>query len=82
MVFVFVLVLALWAGMMTVMDTSSRSRMTRFLRRWAGLPTPGTGTRTGATGTSLTGTGGSGTGGSIDLGGEPTAPGTNGQPRA
>lgn len=78
-VFVFVLVLAMWAGMMSVLDTSSRSRVTRFLRRWAGLPTPGTGTgtRTGATGTSATGTGGSGTGGSIDLGGEPTAPGGN-----
>lgn len=38
------LVALMWTGMMMVMDTSSRSPVTRMLRRWAGLPTSGTGT--------------------------------------
>jgi hypothetical protein len=39
------LVVLMWAGMAFVMDTSSRSPVTRFLRRWAGLP-PGSTTGT------------------------------------
>lgn len=41
------LVALMWAGMAFVMDTSSRSPVTRLLRRWAGLPTSGTGLQTG-----------------------------------
>jgi hypothetical protein len=56
--FVLLLVLAMWGGMMYVLDASSRSRLTLFLRRWAGLPTTGTGTA-GTPGTgSAPGTGG------------------------
>jgi hypothetical protein len=36
------LVVLMWGGVMMVMDTSSRSPVTRFLRRWAGLPAVGT----------------------------------------
>jgi hypothetical protein len=43
-----VIVLALgalmWSGMAVVMDPAPRSPVTRMLRRWAGLPTSGTGT--------------------------------------
>jgi hypothetical protein len=43
-----VIVLALgalmWSGMAAVMDPAPRSPVTRMLRRWAGLPTSGTGT--------------------------------------
>jgi hypothetical protein len=63
-VLVIVLVLAMWGGMMYLLDASSRSRVTRVLRKWAGLPTAGTG------GSVVTGTGGTPTPGSV------TAPGT------
>jgi hypothetical protein len=63
--FIVVLVLLMWVGMLYVIDTSSRSRVTRMLRRWAGLPMATAATRTGGTpgtpGTSITGTSGSGT---------------------
>lgn len=39
-------VLAMWAGMVSVVNGTSRTGVTRLLRRWAGLPatsTPGTG---------------------------------------
>lgn len=36
---ILMLVASMWAGMVLVMDTSSRSPVTRMLRRWAGLPT-------------------------------------------
>ncbi|MDY3559532.1 protein kinase [Gemmata sp. JC673] len=51
------LVTLMWTGMMMVMDTSSRSPVTRLLRRWAGLPTSGTST----TGTTASGLAGAGT---------------------
>jgi hypothetical protein len=38
-VVVSLLVVLMWLGMVTVMDTSARSPVTRLLRRWAGLPT-------------------------------------------
>jgi len=41
-VVVLVLVALMWSGMVLVMDTSSRSPVTRLLRRWAGLPTGNT----------------------------------------
>ena len=44
------LVALMWGGVMMVMDTSSRSPVTRFLRRWAGLPTGGTVGTIGTTG--------------------------------
>ena len=39
---VLVLVALMWFGMMSGMDSTSRSPVTRLLRRWAGLPTSGT----------------------------------------
>lgn len=48
--FILVMVLVMWAGMMSVVDSSSRSRVTRLLRRWAGLPLPTAGTRSAGTG--------------------------------
>ena len=48
--FILVMVLVMWAGMMSVVDSSSRSRVTRLLRRWAGLPLPTTGPRSAGTG--------------------------------
>ncbi len=36
---ILVLVVLMWAGMVLVLDTSSRSPVMRLLRRWAGLPT-------------------------------------------
>jgi hypothetical protein len=58
-----VLVLALgalmWSGMAVVMDPAPRSPVTRMLRRWAGLPTSGTGT------SATAGTGGAGFGSSL-----------------
>lgn len=56
-VVVIVLVLAMWGGMMYLLDASSRSRLTRFLRKWAGLPTAGTGATGTGTGGSVPGTG-------------------------
>lgn len=47
-------VVAMWAGMLSVVDGSSRSRVTRLLRRWAGLPA-GTATGTSSTSTPATG---------------------------
>ena len=59
--FILILIAIMWAGMMSVIDGSSRSRVTRFLRRWAGLPT--------ATSTpAVTGTSGSATSGSASSG--------------
>jgi hypothetical protein len=71
------LVLVLWAGMMSIVDASPRSRVLRFLRRWVPLPIPftGTGTHTGTAGTGTGRTGGAGTSGSIPVSGEPTAGG-------
>jgi hypothetical protein len=56
--FVLVLVLAMLAGIMYLLDASSRSPVTRVLRKWAGLPTAGTGV-SGTTGTAGTPTPGS-----------------------
>lgn len=47
--FFVLLIVLVWVGMMYVLDSSSRSPVTLYLRRWAGIPPPG--------GTSLTGTG-------------------------
>ena len=57
--FILILIAILWAGMMSVVDGSSRSRVTRFLRRWAGLPTAATSTPavTGTSGSATTGSG-------------------------
>lgn len=52
--FLVLLVTALIIGMMSVFDGAPKSRVTRFLRRWAGLPTGTTGPST-ATATSSTG---------------------------
>jgi hypothetical protein len=40
-VLVLILVALMWSGMALVMDPTPRSPVTRFLRRWAGLPTGG-----------------------------------------
>lgn len=58
--FILVLVGFMWAGMMSVIDGSSRSRVTRFLRRWAGLPTA-------TSAPAVTGTSGSVTSGNSSL---------------
>ena len=59
--FILVMVLVMWAGMISVVDASSKSRVTRLIRRWAGLPSATSGTRTAGTGwsggTSTSGTG-------------------------
>lgn len=47
-----------WTGTVSVLDGAPKSRITRFLRRWAGLPTGSVGTM----GTFGRGTAGSGTG--------------------
>jgi hypothetical protein len=70
--FVLVLVGAMWAGMVSMVDGSSQSRVTRFLRRWAGLPTATSGTRTAGTGTAGTGTAGSASAGPMPVSAEPT----------
>ncbi len=50
-VLILVLVIVMWIGMMSVLDGSSKSRVSRLLRRWAGLPpSTATGTRTPGTG--------------------------------
>jgi hypothetical protein len=50
------LVAAMWVGLTTLTDSSSKSRMTRVLRRWAGLPTGGAaGTGTAETGAAAPG---------------------------
>ena len=55
---ILVLVALMWGGMVMVMDTSSRSPVTRLLRRWAGLPTSATsGTVGSGTGSSVLGAG-------------------------
>ncbi len=38
-VVVFVVVALMWTGTVSVLDGAPKSRVTRFLRRWAGLPT-------------------------------------------
>jgi hypothetical protein len=45
-VVVLLTVLAMWAGMVSVVDGAPRTGVTRLLRRWAGLPA---GTNTGGT---------------------------------
>ena len=63
--FILVMVLVMWAGMISVVDASSKSRVTRLIRRWAGLPSSTSGTRTAGTGwSSGTSTSGTGTGSS------------------
>jgi hypothetical protein len=62
---VLVLVLVMWIGMMSVVDASSKSRVTRMLRRLAGLPAPSGGSRTPGSGSA--GTTGSATSGSGEL---------------
>lgn len=53
-ILVLVLVALMWGGMILVMDTSSRSPVTRFLRRWTGLQSSATaGTFGTSTGSSL-----------------------------
>ncbi|WP_439620473.1 serine/threonine-protein kinase [Gemmata sp.] len=44
--FLLLIIVLMWAGTVSVLDASPKSRMTRLLRRWAGLPT-GTGTGVG-----------------------------------
>ena len=74
-----VLVALMWSGMVLVMDPTPRSPVTRFLRRWAGLPTSGTastfGTTRAAAGSSLpaagTARGDSGSGAPTPSQGEP-----------
>jgi hypothetical protein len=44
--FVLTLLALMTVGMMSVFDAAPRSRVTRFLRRWAGLPTGTAGTGT------------------------------------
>lgn len=62
-----VVVGVVWAGTVAVLDGAPKSRVTRLLRRWAGLPTGGTGTASAATGTmgtaGLSGTGAAASGG-------------------
>jgi hypothetical protein len=48
--FLFVVLAIVWAGTVSVLDGAPKSRVTRLLRRWAGLPT-GTGMSTGTMGT-------------------------------
>src|SRR5439155_20742541 len=50
---VLVLGLILWGGMIYVQDTASKTRLTRLLRRWAGLPKGGP---HGTSGTATSGT--------------------------
>ncbi len=69
---VLMLVVLMWTGMVFVMDTSSRSPVTRLLRRWAGLPTSGTGGTGGTAGASV---GGSVTGAGTARGGDTILPG-------
>ncbi|MDB5312516.1 MAG: hypothetical protein JWO38_6718 [Gemmataceae bacterium] len=73
LMFVLVLILVMWAGMMSVVDATSSSRITRFMRRWAGLPIATSSTRT--AGADGPGSGGSTTGRSIAVAAEPTAVG-------
>ena len=49
--FVLTLFAALTIGMISVLDGAPKSRVTRFLRRWAGLPTGTIGTGTSSAGT-------------------------------
>jgi hypothetical protein len=67
--FILVLVALMWVGMMAVLNTSSKSRVTQLLRRWAGLPAAAGGPRSfgsmGSAGTFSSGSGsGSGSSGS------------------
>jgi len=38
--FLILVILVMWTGTVSVLDSSPKSRMTRLLRRWAGLATP------------------------------------------
>ena len=79
---VLVLVGLMWGGMVFVMDTSSRSPVTRLLRRWAGLPTTATGGTTGtAAAGSVTGTG-TARGGETGPGSVRASAGVSGKPKA
>jgi hypothetical protein len=49
-----ILVGLMWAGMMMVMNTSSRSPVTQLIRRWAGLPTATSGSSIPASGAPAT----------------------------
>jgi hypothetical protein len=73
-VLVMVLVALMWAGMVSVMDTSARSPVTRLLRRWAGLPTSSAGT----TGSTARGAGSSLPGGGTPRDGATPTPGGSG----
>jgi hypothetical protein len=53
--FVLTLLTVLTIGMTSVLDGAPKSRVTRFLRRWAGLPTGTVGTGTAGTGTASAG---------------------------
>lgn len=55
-VFLLLIVSVMWLGTVSVLDASPRSRMTRLLRRWAGLPTASAGTGVGG-GTQTIGSG-------------------------
>jgi hypothetical protein len=50
-IIVLVLMALMWGGMIVVMDPTTRSPITRLLRRWAGLPTSSTVGTIGAPGT-------------------------------
>jgi hypothetical protein len=71
-ILVVVLVTLMWAGMALVMDPTPRSPVTRFLRRWAGLPTGGTAATFGT----------AGTGSSLPAGGTPRGDGGTPTPGA
>jgi hypothetical protein len=38
-IFLLIVIVIVWTGTVSVLDSSPKSRMTRWLRRWAGLPT-------------------------------------------
>ena len=48
--FLLVVLAIVWAGTVSVLDGAPKSRVTRLLRRWAGLPTGGAATGTGTIG--------------------------------
>jgi hypothetical protein len=54
--FLSVVLVLMWAGLVSVLDSSPKSRMTRFLRRWAGLPTSTAGASSTTIGRSIGGT--------------------------
>lgn len=54
--FLVAVVAVVWAGTVSVLDGAPKSRVTRLLRRWAGLPTSTAGTGTAGTATATAGT--------------------------